>query len=115
MKISDVFSRGSLLLFFAGGLTSLVICRWLIADIISRSLANGSFARKKIIVITERGLDVSSRTLKELQRYGYRPGENVRDHERGDLLTRDCCFADAKLWSVGRDLLETRGSKTSIS
>ena len=73
MKISDVFSRGSVLLFFAGGLTSLVVCRWLIADIISRSLANGSFARKKIIVITERGLDVSSRALKELQRYGYRP------------------------------------------
>ena len=73
MKISDEFSRGSLLLFFAGGLTSLVISRWFIAGIVSRSLANGSFARKKIIVIAERGLDVSSRALKELQRYGYCP------------------------------------------
>ena len=73
MKISGDFSRGSLLLFFAGGLTSLVISRWFIAGIVSRSLANGSFARKKIIVITERGLDVSSRALKELQRCGYYP------------------------------------------
>ena len=73
MKISGDFSRGSLLLFFAGGLTSLVISRWFIAGIVSRSLANGSFARKKVIVIAERGLDASSRALKELQRWGYYP------------------------------------------
>ena len=88
MKISDEFSRGSLLLFFAGGLTSLVISRWFIAGIVSRSLANGSFARKKVIVIAERGLDVSSRALKELQRYGYRP-------------VRTCEITSAEISSLG--------------
>lgn len=72
MKVSDEFSRGAVLLFFTGGLTSLVVSRWIIADVISQSLANGSFARKKIIVVAERGLDASSRALNELQRYGYK-------------------------------------------
>src|ERR1700722_674284 len=47
MKISSEFSRGSVVLFFAGGLSTVLAFRFVIANLISQSLANGSFARKK--------------------------------------------------------------------
>jgi len=73
MKISGDFSRGSAILFFAGGLATLLSWRFFVANLISQSLANGSFARKKIIIIAEQGEHVSSRPLIELRRYGYHP------------------------------------------
>jgi Undecaprenyl-phosphate glucose phosphotransferase len=71
MKISSDFSRGAVILFFVGGLATLLVWRRLVADTILKSLANGSFARKKIIVIAEQGQAVLSRPLIELQRYGF--------------------------------------------
>jgi Undecaprenyl-phosphate glucose phosphotransferase len=73
MKISSDFSRGAVILFFAGGLAAVLSWRFLVAHFISQSLANGSFARKKIIIIAEQDLHVSSRPLNELRRYGYYP------------------------------------------
>lgn len=73
MKISSDFSRGSVILFFAGGLATVLSWRFLIANLISQSLANGSFARRKIIIIAAKGQHVSSRSLIELRRYGYHP------------------------------------------
>jgi Undecaprenyl-phosphate glucose phosphotransferase len=73
MKISSDFSRGSTILFFAGGLATLLSFRLLVANLITQSLANGSFARKKIIVVAEQDRHVSSRPLTELRRYGYQP------------------------------------------
>lgn len=71
MKISSDFSRGALILFFVGGLGTLLIWRRLVADFILRLLEAGSFANTKMIVIAERGQLVSSRSLSELQRYGF--------------------------------------------
>jgi Undecaprenyl-phosphate glucose phosphotransferase len=73
MKISSDFSRGSTMLFFAGGLATLLSFRLLVANLITQSLANGSFARKKIIVVAEQHQHGSSRSLTELRRYGYQP------------------------------------------
>jgi Undecaprenyl-phosphate glucose phosphotransferase len=73
MKISSDFSRGSVILSFATGLATLLSFRVIIASLISNALANETFARKKVIVIAERGRSTSSRTLSELQRYGYHP------------------------------------------
>jgi Undecaprenyl-phosphate glucose phosphotransferase len=73
LKVSDEFSRGAATLFFAGGLATLLSWRYLVANWISHALATGSFARKKIIIIAERGLNASSRPLNELRRYGYHP------------------------------------------
>jgi Undecaprenyl-phosphate glucose phosphotransferase len=72
MKISDVFSRGAVISFFAGGLAALLVWRRLVADILLWSLANGSFASKKIIVIAEQGRTVLSHPLHELVRYGFK-------------------------------------------
>jgi Undecaprenyl-phosphate glucose phosphotransferase len=71
MKISSDFSRGSVILFFAVGLATLLCFRLIVSSLISRALANGSFAKKNIIIIAERDRDASSRSLIELRRYGY--------------------------------------------
>src|SRR6516162_5856676 len=71
MKISSDFSRGAVILFFASRFSLLPAWRHFVANFISKSLANGSFARKKIIVIAEQGQTASSRSLNELQRYGF--------------------------------------------
>jgi Undecaprenyl-phosphate glucose phosphotransferase len=73
MKISSDFSRGSAILFFAGGLGAILSWRLFVANLISKSLANGSFARKKIVIIAEQFQQASSHPLIELQRYGYYP------------------------------------------
>ena len=73
MKVSNQFSRGSAILFFAGGLTTLLPWRFLVSSLIFQSLANGSFARKKIIIIAEQDQHISSHPLTELRRYGYHP------------------------------------------
>ncbi len=73
MKISDEFSRGSTILFFLSGLAALIWWRLLAAHLISTALAKGAFAEKNVVVIAEHDLGLSSRSLYELQRYGYRP------------------------------------------
>lgn len=73
MKISSDFSRGSTILFFVGGLATLLSFRFLIAKSITKSLANGLFARRKIIIIAEQAQHNSSRSLVELRLYGFYP------------------------------------------
>jgi Undecaprenyl-phosphate glucose phosphotransferase len=71
MKISNEFSRGAVILFFASGLTALLAWRRLAGNFILKSLEDGSFANRKMIVIAEKGETVASRPLNELQRYGF--------------------------------------------
>jgi Undecaprenyl-phosphate glucose phosphotransferase len=71
MKISGDFSRGAIILSFLGGLATLLAWRRCVATLVSSSLASGSFARKKIIVIAESGQAASSHPLEELRRYGF--------------------------------------------
>jgi Undecaprenyl-phosphate glucose phosphotransferase len=71
MKISSDFSRGAVILCFVSGLSVLIAWRRFVADLISKTLANGSFARKKIIVVGEQGQTVSCQPLNELRRYGF--------------------------------------------
>jgi Undecaprenyl-phosphate glucose phosphotransferase len=71
MKVSDNFSRGAIILSFLSGLAMLLAWRRCVATVVSMSLASGSFARKKIIVIAEAGQTSSSHPLEELQRYGF--------------------------------------------
>jgi Undecaprenyl-phosphate glucose phosphotransferase len=71
MKVSSDFSRGAIILFFLSGLSALLVWRRTVAALVSKSLADGSFAQKKIIVIAEQGQTTSSHSLKELRRYGF--------------------------------------------
>jgi Undecaprenyl-phosphate glucose phosphotransferase len=93
MKISSEFSRGAVILFFAAGLAVLLTLRRFVADFLLNSLANESFAQKKIIVIAEQGQRLASGPLNELCRYGYNP---------------------VKTWEISREEIGSPGITTSL-
>lgn len=99
MKTSSDFSRGAVILFFAGGLAMLLCWHRLVASIISRSLRTGSFAQKPIIVIAEEGQSSSSRPLIELRSCGYKP---VKTYEisRGEILSLGTTSLNSKLADI---------------
>lgn len=77
LKIATNFSRGSTLSFFALGLGSLLVFRLILARYLKGSLAAGAFAEQRIILISERGQQSTSRALDELRQCGYRPVKTV--------------------------------------
>jgi undecaprenyl-phosphate galactose phosphotransferase/putative colanic acid biosynthesis UDP-glucose lipid carrier transferase len=77
LKIATNFSRGSTLSFFVLGLVSLLAFRWMLARYLKGALAAGAFAEQRIILISERGQQSTSRALDELRRCGYRPVTTV--------------------------------------
>jgi Undecaprenyl-phosphate glucose phosphotransferase len=77
LKIGDEFSRGSTLAFFAFGWMSLLIFRTVIARKLTIALEKGTFAEKKVILITEQGQQGASRALADLRKCGYVPVEII--------------------------------------
>lgn len=77
LKIATNFSRGSTLSFFVLGLVSLLAFRWMLARYLKGALAAGAFAEQRIILISERGQQSTSRALDELRQCGYRPVNTV--------------------------------------
>ncbi|MDI1346889.1 MAG: undecaprenyl-phosphate glucose phosphotransferase [Pseudolabrys sp.] len=77
LKIATNFSRGSTLSFFVVGLGSLLIFRLILARYLKGALAAGAFAEQRIILISERGQQSTSRALGELRQCGYKPVKTV--------------------------------------
>ncbi|MFZ0847488.1 MAG: undecaprenyl-phosphate glucose phosphotransferase [Pseudolabrys sp.] len=73
LKISGDFSRGATLSFFFAGWVSLIGYRFVLAQMLSKALAQGKFAQKKIIVIAERGQMNSGQAIADLRKCGYSP------------------------------------------
>ncbi|WP_298885708.1 undecaprenyl-phosphate glucose phosphotransferase [uncultured Bradyrhizobium sp.] len=86
MKISSDFSRGATIIFFTGGIITLLGWRYIVAHFISRSLTTGLFAQKRIIVIAEEGEANLSRALRELLSYGYAPIKTY-DISKGEITS----------------------------
>jgi undecaprenyl-phosphate galactose phosphotransferase/putative colanic acid biosynthesis UDP-glucose lipid carrier transferase len=77
LKIGTELSRGSTLAFFIVGWASLVCFRAVTAWKLSLALEDGTFAEKKIILITERGGQATSRALADLRKCGYLACETI--------------------------------------
>ena len=73
LKVAEEFSRGATLTFFALGLLSMIVWRGLLARFLVRALSEGAFASRKVIVIGERSRFAASRSISEIQRFGYMP------------------------------------------
>jgi undecaprenyl-phosphate galactose phosphotransferase/putative colanic acid biosynthesis UDP-glucose lipid carrier transferase len=73
LKVTESFSRGATLTFFAVGLSGIVAWRGWLARVLAEALEAGAFAERKIILIGERGRLAVSRNLLELRRCGYKP------------------------------------------
>ncbi len=73
LKISGTYSRGATLTFFAVAWFVIVGWRLLVAQYIERSLAAGSFAEQKTILLADNGQLDGRNVAAELKRYGYNP------------------------------------------
>jgi Undecaprenyl-phosphate glucose phosphotransferase len=73
LKVDGLLSRGATFGFFILGLSALLLWRFILAELISKALQKGAFAKRKIIVIGDQSRLSSSRLLPELQCCGYRP------------------------------------------
>lgn len=106
MKISSDFSRGAVILFFAGGLGTLLCWRRIVANLTSRSLSSGLFAKKRILVVAEQDQSSSSRPLAELFSFGYVPVRTVeisREEIASPGITRSLRFKLAELIEVAKN------------
>ena len=73
LKVSETYSRGATLSFFAVGWCALVIWRLVLWQTIAKALAEGGFAEQKVILLAEEGQLNDSSVVEELHRYGYKP------------------------------------------
>jgi Undecaprenyl-phosphate glucose phosphotransferase len=73
LKISETYSRGTTLSFFAAGWLAIAAWRFAFSSYITRSIAEGGFAEQKTIVLAEKGQLEGSNVVAELRRYGYQP------------------------------------------
>ena len=73
LKVGEALSRGATLGFFVTGLTSLLFWRDLVAHLLAKTIANGTFAKQKTMLIGEPTLLSASQVLSELRHYGYTP------------------------------------------
>jgi undecaprenyl-phosphate galactose phosphotransferase/putative colanic acid biosynthesis UDP-glucose lipid carrier transferase len=72
-KITETYSRGATLTFFAVGWVAIIIWRLLLSRYIANALAQGRFAERKILLLAERGLLNGTTIVADLRRCGYLP------------------------------------------
>ena len=73
LKVAEEFSRGATLTFFALALLGMILWRGLLSRFLAFALSEGAFASRKVIVIGERSHFAVSRTISEIQQFGYTP------------------------------------------
>jgi Undecaprenyl-phosphate glucose phosphotransferase len=73
LKIGEALSRGATLGFFVIGLLFLSVWRVLVAHLLASTLANGTFAKRKTMLVADQTLISTSKVLGEIARYGYVP------------------------------------------
>ena len=114
LKVSEDFSRGSTVAFFALGFASMIGWRRLVAQFLGRALREGTFAPRKVILIGEQHRLPASRTVSEMRRCGYSPvrtfGVSREDFAGGTIsrklrTTVDAAIEVARRETVGEILL----------
>jgi len=73
LKVSETYSRGATLAFFAVGWLAITSWRLLLSRLIAHAMAEGGFAEQKIILLAEEGQLDGASVVEELKRYGYCP------------------------------------------
>jgi Undecaprenyl-phosphate glucose phosphotransferase len=73
LKILETMSRGASFGFFIITLLFLLLWRGVLARLLTSALANGTFAKRKTMLVADRTLVAGSQALSEIRRYGYTP------------------------------------------
>jgi Undecaprenyl-phosphate glucose phosphotransferase len=71
LKIGAIFSRVTVLLFFAGGIGSIAVSRLVIARTLAHVIAIGALARRRVALVCAASEVGSNRLLGTVERYGY--------------------------------------------
>ena len=71
LKVSETYSRGATLTFFAGGWLAIMVWRLVVSRYLSEALAEGGFAKQKTILVAEEGQLGEASIVDELKRCGY--------------------------------------------
>jgi Undecaprenyl-phosphate glucose phosphotransferase len=72
LKISELFSRGTALLFFVAGAVGIVASRIIVARVLTNIIASGSLGGRRIALLISADTSQPQHEIeKELQRYGY--------------------------------------------
>jgi Undecaprenyl-phosphate glucose phosphotransferase len=100
LKIGEALSRGATLGFFAIGLSLLLVWRSALAHFIARALANGRFAKQKMMIIGDKTLLSFSQVLAELRCYGYTPNAIVEIDSDEDAASIAAATIQDKLNSL---------------
>jgi len=72
-KITEIFSRGAILTFFAVGCVALSMWRLVLARGIVHALAEGRFAEQRVLLLAEKRQLTALNVIDELKRCGYLP------------------------------------------
>jgi len=72
MKVSEEFSRGTMISFYLVGLASLLVWKAVAARWVTNALRTGGFANSRAVVIAESGLPTSSSAMLDLAQHGFR-------------------------------------------
>lgn len=72
MKVSEDFSRGTVMTFFALGLATLLTWKAVLSRLVAEALRTGNFTNSRAVVIAELGMPPSSHAIAELRQNGYR-------------------------------------------
>ena len=71
LKIGAIFSRVTVLLFFAGGIFAIATSRLVIARTLAHVIAIGALARRRVVLVGAASEVGSNRLLGTIERYGY--------------------------------------------
>jgi Undecaprenyl-phosphate glucose phosphotransferase len=105
LKVSETYSRGTTLAFFAGGWLAIATWRWAFSSFIAQSIAEGRFAEQKAVLLAQKGQFEDCHVVTELKRYGYRL---LRTFELAESAVEDAPSLNnsAKLVSLAEEIRE---------
>ena len=72
LKVTETYSRGATLTFFAVGWCAIAVWRLFVGRIIAQTISTGNFAEQNIILIAEEAQLSGESIVDDLTRYGYR-------------------------------------------
>jgi Undecaprenyl-phosphate glucose phosphotransferase len=102
LKVSEEYSRGATLAFFAAGWLSIILWRFAIARFVTQGLASSDFAEQKSILIAQKGQLARTNVIDELKCCGYRPVYTF-EFASNSLMSAN---ASAKLLQLCQDVVE---------
>jgi putative colanic acid biosynthesis UDP-glucose lipid carrier transferase len=71
LKVSQVFSRGAVILFFVAGIVGIVGSRAGIAHVLARLMSSGALSGRRVVLLTDSGGRTQSELVMTFRPYGY--------------------------------------------